>query len=426
VSRRRTAAGACAFLVFSLSCATPSGSASDEGTWAGTTTTDGNITTVINESGSVWGGNASLVEEASIGVDVGEDAYMFGHISGVYATDDEIFVLDNQVPALRVYDYSGRHLRDIGREGEGPGEFVDPSWILGTPDGRLFVQTGNRANVYSTAGELLDSIPLGRTYCCGYPPVVTEAGVLHFPLRIVDEETREATVGLQAFGPDGPRGSMVLPSGSDYQPVEARAGDRGVPVPFAPQHTWAAAPWGAIVSGISERYRFEIERFDGQKVVVEKSHQPVPVDPEEREWWRRLRIAEVRAIIDPEWSWDGAEIPAVKPPVWWFIPTYDERVWVIREGPGEKVPGCLENPTAEHIRKSTGEKGCWAYSLLVDVFGADGRFLGAVDLPREGSPWITAQGLYIRDRTVLMWITNDAGVHQVKRYRLVLPGEEQR
>jgi len=45
-----------------------------------------------------------LVEEASIGVDVGEDPYMLGNPTAVWATEDRIFVVDGQIPALRVYD----------------------------------------------------------------------------------------------------------------------------------------------------------------------------------------------------------------------------------------------------------------------------------------------------------------------------------
>ena len=39
-----------------------------DGSWVGTITTEGNVTTVINKSGSVWGGAATLVEEVSIDV----------------------------------------------------------------------------------------------------------------------------------------------------------------------------------------------------------------------------------------------------------------------------------------------------------------------------------------------------------------------
>jgi len=46
-----------AFVVgLSLTACAPEG---DAGTWVGTIATEGNITTVVNESGSVWGGTAT-------------------------------------------------------------------------------------------------------------------------------------------------------------------------------------------------------------------------------------------------------------------------------------------------------------------------------------------------------------------------------
>ena len=105
------------------SCAQQEAVESDDSTWVGTITTEGNVTTVTTESGSVWAGTAQLVEEASIGVEVGQDAYMFGEVRDFAATDGRIYVLDLQVPALRVYDWNGGWLRDFGRRGQGPGEF---------------------------------------------------------------------------------------------------------------------------------------------------------------------------------------------------------------------------------------------------------------------------------------------------------------
>ena len=61
-------------------CGAPDSAPDTTGAWVGTITTEGNVTTVINESGSVWGGTATLVEEASIGVEIGEDPYMFGRV----------------------------------------------------------------------------------------------------------------------------------------------------------------------------------------------------------------------------------------------------------------------------------------------------------------------------------------------------------
>ena len=81
-----------------------------DGDWQGTITTEGNVTTVVNESGSVWGGMARLVEEASIGVASGPEEYMLVQVSALYATDTEIYVLDSGASRVRVYDLTGKHL----------------------------------------------------------------------------------------------------------------------------------------------------------------------------------------------------------------------------------------------------------------------------------------------------------------------------
>jgi hypothetical protein len=87
--------------ISTAACSAGSSTADDAGTWVGTITTEGNVTTVVNESGSVWGGDAELVEEASIGVELGDDAYMLGYVSSLLVTDDRIFVGDMQVPVVR-------------------------------------------------------------------------------------------------------------------------------------------------------------------------------------------------------------------------------------------------------------------------------------------------------------------------------------
>lgn len=112
-----------ALVVVSLACASESERPDDSKEWVRSITREGNVTTVVDESGSVWGGTARLVEDLSIGVETGEDAYVFGAISGVAADESRIYVLDSQVPALRVYDHQGVHVLDIGGEGQGPGEF---------------------------------------------------------------------------------------------------------------------------------------------------------------------------------------------------------------------------------------------------------------------------------------------------------------
>jgi len=86
----------------------------------------------------VWGGAATLGEEASIGVDVGPEEYMWGRVRGLAATDERIYVVDPSVPIVRVYDFGGQHLMNVGRGGQGPAEFVNPEGIVVASDGKIF------------------------------------------------------------------------------------------------------------------------------------------------------------------------------------------------------------------------------------------------------------------------------------------------
>ena len=52
-----------------------------DGEWVGERVVDGNVTTVTTLRGSVWGGRARLIEEASIGSSDGDDAYLLGRVS---------------------------------------------------------------------------------------------------------------------------------------------------------------------------------------------------------------------------------------------------------------------------------------------------------------------------------------------------------
>ena len=66
--------------------------------------------------------------------------------------------------------------------------------------------------------------------------------------------------------------------------------------------------------------------------------------------------------------------------------------------------------------------GCWKDESVVDVFGADGRYLGGVDLPDGMTP--SATTFFVDGRRVVAAVKDDAEVVRVKLYRLVLPRGE--
>jgi hypothetical protein len=70
-------------------------------------------------------------DELSIGVDEGHDNDVFWSIADICVNDrGDIFVLDSRKGRIQVYDENGVHQRNIGKIGEGPGEFTAPSALL--------------------------------------------------------------------------------------------------------------------------------------------------------------------------------------------------------------------------------------------------------------------------------------------------------
>ena len=397
------------------------------GSWVGTITTEGNVTTVVNESGSVWGGTATLVEEASIGVESGSEEYLLGYVGGVFATDEHIYVLDTQAPQVRMYDLAGEHVADLGKGGQGPGEYSMPWFVAADSAGRVFVlDAGNgRFNVYSGSGEYLATWPAQDVACCAYPMVVSPAGTLFARTRVRNQEARTTRVGLLEYGPEGPIGTVRWPPEIDYTRAEIDLTFRGrsvaFDVPFGPTSMWIASASGDIVAGASDRYRFEIQGNDGAVILVERYWDPVRIGSAEAEWHRRFFVAGLRTeVVPPEWTWDGAEMPSTKPAFSGLVPTTSGDTWVIRQGAGEQQADCVENPI-EAVWMDARDARCWRNAWILDVFGADGRYLGEVQSPPDIRP--NAVYLFVRGEMVIAVTEDEAGTIMVKRYRLVLPGE---
>lgn len=115
-------------------------SASPEGrsTWVAVHDTIGDTIVVRTMSGAVGAARHELVPELSIGVFEGADEYIFGGVGAIAVSSaGDLYVYDYQVPVIRRYDRAGTYVRQIGRGGEGPGEYRQIVGMEVLPDGRL-------------------------------------------------------------------------------------------------------------------------------------------------------------------------------------------------------------------------------------------------------------------------------------------------
>ena len=107
------------------------------------------------ESGEGW--TLSREPEVVIGQTEGDDKYVLIRVTGVRRlSDGRIAILDAGSSRLRIYDSTGRHLMDLGGEGDGPSEFRHPQF-LGLVSDTLLVYDQGRGGVtwFSPEGQFV-------------------------------------------------------------------------------------------------------------------------------------------------------------------------------------------------------------------------------------------------------------------------------
>jgi sugar lactone lactonase YvrE len=110
-----------------------------------------------------------------------------------------------------------------------------------------------------------------------------------------------------------------------------------------------------------------------------------------------------------------------KPAFAQLVSAVSGEVWVLREGPSERLEDGVEDPL-EAGWEGASENAAWRSRWIIDVFSPDGRYLGEVEAPQGIQP--SGPRFFVDDRTVVAVVEDVEGTIMVKRYRLVLPGEQ--
>ncbi len=114
-----------------------------------------------------------------LGTLAGEEWEQFGDIRSVsFDGGGRLYIFDSQIDRIFVVDPGGRLLREIGREGDGPGEFRNAAEMAVLADGRVVVaDLGHRAyQVFGTDGAFERMVRMG-----GDPSIATAGPHLSLP-----------------------------------------------------------------------------------------------------------------------------------------------------------------------------------------------------------------------------------------------------
>ncbi len=388
--------------------------------WRAVVDTVGDTIRVRTVAGSVWRDTATLVPEMSIGAMDGEDAYVLGQPRGLGVTaEGNVLLLDAQVPVLRMYGPDGIYLRDIGRDGSGPGEYASPDGFGLLPDGRILVRDppNGRISVFDGSGVSLGQWPLSGGFNSEMQTHVDTRGhsyVITLLSRGVDPWDWE--FGLVHYSPSGEiLDTLAAPTWDFDFPRLTASGEhsRSVsPVPFSPTVSWTFSPLGYLVGGLSTEYRIDLFHPDGTVLRIERDWTPVPVSPAEAELQRR-RVTQRFQRQYGSWGWNGPDIPGQKPPFKEIIVSREGNLWVSLSTEG--VPILTEAEAREEEAATGRVPQRFREPVAFDVFSPDGEYLGPVTVPEtfRAEPEPVIRGDYI-------WaVTRDElDVPRVVRFRI--------
>lgn len=94
-----------------------------------------------------------------------------------------IAILEPRDARISVFDSGGRFVRSFGRAGQGPGEYISPSWLMRRGDTLMVSDVGtNRLTVMLTSGRVLRSFRLPRS---GDGVFQSFRRILVVPVRVV-------------------------------------------------------------------------------------------------------------------------------------------------------------------------------------------------------------------------------------------------
>ena len=317
----------------------------------------------------------------------------FSSIAGIRElSDGRVLVSDRLESAVRLIDFSRGTFDEVGRVGQGPGEFQTPGDLLPLPaDSTLLVDFGNmRMSVITPTGVLLmESSPLMRPDGFFLQPSATDgAGRVYFDMEGV------LMVGRGAGGPPQPSDSAAVArwdrSGSgvdtvamltNYRKLDGavtKLGGGGASFSFAGRpynrsDAWDVAANGDVVIARADPYQIEVHSPDGSVVVGPPvPYEPVPITQEDKEAWAD-GLAGARVSIISRSGESGGGGGALELP----RPEIDDVDWpqVKPPFPGEavRVTSTGEIWVQRHVELGAPE--------TYDVFDSTGRRLEQVILP---------------------------------------------
>jgi len=212
-----------------------------------------------------------------------DERIIFGVIADITAdAEGNVYVLDNQLCQVMVFSPRGEHLRDLSRQGEGPGEIQQPTDLVFLPEATLGIVMGYPGRIVRIQ---LDGTPVENLHPMGDP---AEGGFAILRQAQFSNNTLVALGSALSFGADGTGSNHRFLAVTDVEgTTSARIVEKTTPMQLAARKyveadeyfilsRWALAPNGHIYAAL-DRNRYQITELTttGEPVrLIERDYEP--------------------------------------------------------------------------------------------------------------------------------------------------------
>ena len=364
--------------------------------------------------------------EENPGGEANDSSQLIWSVVGIARLEDgRVAILSSEGNRLLLFEPSGKLSRNIGRAGEGPGEFIRPEYLQYLPPDTLVVWDYFMSSIihFDTAGHLIGERSIDFATMMQRVPGATGEGM---ELPLPDGSFIASRLGAEPE-PEPVPGTLVRMAGADILRIDHDYASyllgtwEGMEfwVPREPSDQFPVAPtFGPdfhIAAGgrppsifISDGERNEVLQFslDGTLLrIIRRTTDPVPVTREAQSAWEAsfFRLAEVLGEPAPPNVFDGMPMRESFPPVTGPVVDAEGYLWVMGWS-------ASESDLPEQL---------WS------VFSPDGRWLGVLAEPPDPLTFGIRGACHWRfspcwiDRDFFLTIRRDElGVERVEGYRI--------
>jgi len=244
-----------------------------------------------------------------------------------------------------VFDRTGGFLREVGRMGEGPGEFSWPLGYVVMRDGTMVVgESRQRAyQVFDPAGNFVRMVRTPEDLQVMSPDIRGDPRGGHLLALSSATNMRGWTsqpILRMSLADDVARVETVaegwLPESPVLDPARTMGfGSISMAAIFQPELLYGVLPDGTIVFSDSSTYKLKLTRPDGKRVerVITRPIAPQPVTATMQMAWREQRAADQLRAERAGWTSLGSFDPPFYPElsvIRAVATTWDGRIWVQR------------------------------------------------------------------------------------------------